>query len=270
MKVFDFNIHLPFIVDDDVNIVISQDMSLNVEGIRLGLDHHKYVLRHCEGANFLLFNTNLFDNDVSPFFKEVNSSLKIKKYTALIDFRRTDIHDYLDSLVKCGVNAVMLNSYLQKIQDHEFELILKVFQYAESLGLIICIDGSYGTSKMYKYDNLKLACFIADSIHKVPIVIVHSGGCRLLEAMLLSLDKSNVWLDTSFSLPYYENSSIELDFAYALKKMSCNQIVFGSDHPYMEFNETLEKHRNFFEKYRFKDSEIEKILYSNALNLFNE
>jgi predicted TIM-barrel fold metal-dependent hydrolase len=270
MKIFDFNIHLPYIKNEDVNVVIVQDMSLGADGIQLGFDTHKHILKDCVGANFLLFNTKLFDTEVSAFFQKVNSSLEIKKYTALIDFRRRDINNYIDNLVKCGVNAVMVNSYLQQIEDHDFNIVLKAFKYAESKGLIICIDGSYGTSKMYNYDNMKLACFIADNITQVPIVIVHAGGYRLIEAMALALDKKNVWLDTSFSLPYYENSSIETDFAYVLKKMNSERIVFGTDHPYIEFSEGLQKHINFFNKYQFNESEVEKILYSNGIKLFNE
>lgn len=269
MKIFDFNIHLPYIKHEDVNIVIAQDMSLGADGIQMGYDTHKHILKNCVGANFLLFNTKLFDTDVSAFFQHVSSSLEVKKYTALIDFRRSDIIDYIDNLVKSGVNAVMVNSYLQQIEEHDFITVLKAFQYAESKGLIICIDGSYGTSKMYKYDNLKLACFVADFISKAPIVIVHAGGYRIIEAMLLAADKKNVWLDTSFSLPYYENASIEIDFSYVLKKMNCERIVFGTDHPYIEFNDALQTHFNFFNKFRFNELEIEKILYSNALKLFN-
>ena len=270
MKIFDFNIHLPYIKHEDVNVVIAQDMSLGAEGIQFGFETHKHILKDCVGANFLLFNTKLFDTDVSAFFLKVNSSLEIKKYTALIDFRRTDINDYIDNLVKSGVSAVMVNSYLQQIEDHDFKTVLKAFKYAESKCLIICIDGSYGTSKMYTYDNMKLACFIADNISNVPIVIVHAGGYRVIEAMLLAADKKNVWLYTSFSLPYLQYSSLELDFAYAIKKLGCQRVVFGSDHPYIEFNEGLRKHINFFNKYQFNESEVEKILYSNGIKLFNE
>jgi predicted TIM-barrel fold metal-dependent hydrolase len=88
--------------------------------------------------------------------------------------------------------------------------------------------------------------------------------------MLLAADKTNVWLDTSFSLPYYENSSVEIDFAYALKKMNFERIVFGTDHPYIEFNEGLQRHISFFNKYKFNEADVEKILYSNAIKLFNE
>jgi len=226
-------------------------------------------LLKCEGGNILLFNTRLFDEDISFFLKKVRSSLKLLTYTALIDFRRKNIKEYIDNLSKSGVNAVMVNSYLQQILEDDFIAVLDAFKYASQKGLIICIDGSYGTSKMYTYDNLKLACFIADNITKSPIVIVHAGGYRVIEAMLLAADKKNVWLDTSFSLPYYENSSIEKDFAYVIKKLNCERIVFGTDYPYFDFNEALKMHFRFFKKYHFSDLEMERILKHNACLLFN-
>jgi len=51
--------------------------------------------------------------------------------------------------------------------------------------------------------------------------------------------------------------------------MNSERIVFGTDHPYIEFNEGLQKHINFLNKYHFCESEVEKILYSNAIKLFN-
>jgi predicted TIM-barrel fold metal-dependent hydrolase len=269
MKIFDFNIHLPYINDENVNVVIENDMSLTAESLQKGFDRHKHILKDCSGANFLLFNTKLFDNDVSFFFSRVESQVEIIKYTALIDFRREDIQNYIDNLVISGVSAVMINSYLQQIKDSDFGLVLDAFEYAAKKNLILCIDGSYGTSKMYEFDNLKLACFISDNITSVPIVIIHAGGYRLIEAMLLADDKKNVWLDTSFSLPYYEDSSLEIDFAYVLKKMNCDKIVFGSDHPYITFERALNIHLNFFSKYNFRNEDIEKLLYKNAIKLFN-
>lgn len=270
MKIFDFNIHLPFISHPDVNVVIEQDLNLTVEGIQQGFDFHKNEIASCEGGNFLLFNTRLFNEDVLPFFQSVNGYLKYVKYTALIDFRYEHVYDYINCLHAAGVHAIMFNSYLQQITESDFKQILQVCEYASSKGLKICIDGSYGTSKMYTYDNMRLACFIADHIVKTPIIIVHAGGYRVIEAMLLAADKKNVWLDTSFSLPYYRHSSVEQDFAYVIKKMDYSRVVFGSDHPYIPFREALSSHLVFFDKHKFTNPQIEKIMFTNALELYSE
>ncbi|WP_291726765.1 amidohydrolase family protein [Bernardetia sp.] len=268
MQIFDFNIHLPFIEHEDVNVVIDQDLNLNVEGISKGLQKHQETINKAVGANFLLFNTNLFDEDVTPFFQKANQLFDKTSFTALVDFRRFDAFEYIEKVVKAGAKAIMFNSYLQKISEADFVEVGKICQFAQEKGLIICIDGSYGTSKMYAYDNLKLACFVADLVEKTPIVIVHSGGYRIIESMLLAADKKNVWLDTSFSLPYYIGSSLEQDFAFVYKKM-INRVVFGTDHPYHNFDEAIKVHKDFFEKHNFTSEQQEQIFYQNALQLFN-
>ena len=219
------------------------------------------------GSNVLLFNTDLFSNSVSSF---LNASKRFKNInlTSLIDFRRNDIYAYIDILIENNVKAVMVNSYLQKISDIDFPLVLKVFKYCETKGLSILIDGSYGTSKMLEYDNLKLMCLTAEQIKKAPIIIIHSGGLRIKEVMLLALENSNIYLDTSFSLAFYLGSSLEKDFAFAYKKIGVERIFFGSDLPYMKPTETINQHLNFFEKFHFSSSEIEKIFCQNATEFF--
>lgn len=267
MKIFDFNIHLPYVSHEDVNKVIENDLHLDVEGLVKGFQHHYAAFQKVEGANFLLFNPQLFDQEISSFQKEIASKMPQAVYTALIDFRRPDILTYLERAKSQGVSMLMVNSYLQRISEADYSAVYQAFKFAEEQQMIICIDGSYGTSKMYTYDNLKLACFIADLISKTPIVIIHSGGYRIMEAALLAMDKPNVYLDTSFSLPFYLGSSLEQDYVFAYRKIGLNRIVFGSDHPYHEYAESQDQHLAFFERHGFSSEEIENIFYHNAINL---
>ena len=87
--------------------------------------------------------------------------------------------------------------------------------------------------------------------------------------MLLALDKSNIWLDTSFSLPYYIGSSIEMDYAFAYKKIGLERIVYGSDTPYLNSENAQQIHLEFFQKFNFSDNDVENIMCNNALNLIN-
>ncbi|MBE8398960.1 amidohydrolase family protein [Leptospira borgpetersenii] len=269
MKIFDFNIHLPYIVDQNVNVIIEQDLKLSSKDLIIGLEKHKQVIKKADGINVLLFNPNLHLEDISEFQISATKLFSKISYTSLFDFRRHDIEEYMRRLIDSGAKAIMFNSYLQKITDSDFDSVLKVCKFAEKHNLIICIDGSYGTTKMFEYDNIELACFIAEQISKTPIVIVHSGGRRILEAMLLALSNSNVWLDTSFSLPYYIGSSVELDFAFAYKKVGCNRVLFGTDNPYCSFDEALKLHLEFFERHRFTESQISDIMYNNSISLFH-
>jgi uncharacterized protein len=268
MKIFDFNIHLPLYLQNEVNEKITEETTLNFEQLATSLNGQADSLQNIAGANFMLFNTSLFDLQNEEVFKEVaQRKFKSVSYTALIDFRRNDLLEYLEKVRSAGVRCIKFHCYVQKISDADYTLIYRAVKYAETHKMIICIDTSFGTSKMYHYDNMKLACFVADITSGTPIILLHSGGLRTFEAMLLAEEKKNVFLETSFSLPYYLGSSLESDFAFVYKKLGSHRIIYGSDSPYIQSDESIGIHQNFFEKYRFTDSQNEEIMYSNAINL---
>jgi uncharacterized protein len=265
MKIFDFNVHLPSIQHEDVNRVIENDMSQDASGILAGISTQADAIKRMQRANIMLFNRHLFDS--ANTLIQDNPEKKLI-FTCLIDFRRADALGYIDRAAEAGVKAIMFNSYLQQISDSDFLAVHQACRHAVAKKMVICIDGSFGTSKMYAYDNVRLACFIADLITTVPIIIVHSGGKRVLDVMLLALDKRNIFLDTSFSLPYYIGSSVEQDMAFAFKKIGTERILFGSDHPYINFHDAIKSHTAFFDKHSFSSRQIEQIMHDTAGQLF--
>jgi len=269
MKVFDFNIHLPVSVSPDVNDLILEDFNMTEAQLCTGLSTHLEHIKMNDGCNFLLFNQNLFENDIPAFKTLVKKQFSSHLLTALLDFRRNNLEAYIEHAKLAGANSIMFNSYIQKITGQDFGDVLKACLFAQQNKMFICIDGSYGTSKMYDYDNLQLACYISEFITKVPIVIIHSGGYRVLEAMLLALDKKNIYLDSSFSLHYYTGSSLEIDFAFAFKKIGTHRILYGSDHPYVNAKDSLQTHLRFFSQYHFSQKETEDILFNNSLQLIS-
>ncbi|WP_276373589.1 amidohydrolase family protein [Chryseolinea sp. H1M3-3] len=271
MKIFDFNVHLPQKIAIDVNEVIDDDLNLTGQGLIKGLNLHYDGIKEVSGVNILLFNQKLFygDSELSLFVKNVKQKFDSFLLTALIDFRDPLVDGYLEETKLHGVSTYMFNSYLQQIEERDFPKILEICKYAEQNKKIICIDGSYGTSKMYTYDNMKLACYVADNITKVPIVIIHSGGYRIMEAMLLAMDKKNVMLDSSFSLNYYLGSSLEQDYTFAYKRLGSQRILFGSDIPYVNFRNAFEQQLDFFNRSKFSLEDIDNIFYKNAQKLVN-
>lgn len=266
-NIFDFNVHLLIKNSNNIDKTIFEDQNLKENELIKGLNFYNKYLKSLKGFNLFLFNTSIFDLDVVNFKNEL-LQFEETHISALLDFRRPDIFDYINCLEENKIDSVMVNSYLQKIENKDFPRVLEVFKYCESKKIKIFIDGSYGTSKMLKYNNLSLMCFIIEKIKKVPIVIIHLGGLRVKEVMLLALENDNIFLDTSFSLPFYMGSSIEKDFAFAFKKIGTKRIFYGSDNPYMDPKKTINEHLQFFKKYKFSDLEIENILCQNAINFF--
>lgn len=267
MKIYDFNVHFPCILGTNKKMLL--DIKMTVQDLDLCYDQNRTKFTsYISSANFMIFNQKIcLDNSLKQFFHKVKTELPNSLFTILVDFRIDNIYEYLEKAIDQGITGIKFHSYYQKISETDFSSIAQICQFAENRNLMIFIDTSYGTSKMYDYDNMKLACFISDFITKVPIILLHSGSARVIEAMLLADEKKNIFLDTSFSLLYYLGASLEQDFAYAYKKIGSNRILYGSDTPYIDFHESITKSVDFFEKHHFTSEEIENIFFKTAHTL---
>ena len=270
MEIFDFNVHLPTVDEgEQVEETIGKDLKLSEDELIRGFQEWLKSGYQIKGANFQLFNTSLFQSSIDSLKQKVQENINEYLFTALVNYRSDSGVSYIDRAKAEGSGAIMFNSYLQKIPEQDYFEIVELCKYAESKDLIICIDGSYGTSKMYTYFNLPLICKIADQVSEVPIVIIHSGGSNIINSMHLAMEKDNVYLETSYSLNFYLGSSLEKDYAFAYKKIGASKVLFGSDYPYHDYYVSLENQLSFFQKFDFTDKEIEKIMYKNALRLID-
>lgn len=266
MKIFDFNVHLPCVLEKSVNSTIAYDTKMGMSDLKFCYEQYRSeFVQNMDAANIMLFNQTLFGTDSdNTFFRTLQADLPGSTFTALIDFRHSDIFGMIETAYSVGVHAIKFHSYVQHIDEKSFAQALKAAEYAAQKGLFICIDTSYGTSKMYGYDNLKLACLIADNITSVPIVLLHSGGSRVLEAFLLADEKKNIFLETSFSLQFYADSSIDKDFAFAYRKVGPGRVLYGSDSPYVSLKESIGFTIDYLQKFHFSSQDIEDIMFNNA------
>lgn len=241
-KVFDFNIHLYSKDKGDISSQIKSDTELTAKDLCSSLNNN---LEHFKSngvlsGNFHLFNSDLVqDRNLGRFFSEVNDKLPGSLFTILCDFRKDNKVEYLNRIKDLGFHFVKFHSYVQRIHESDFNDVLECALIAESLNLGICIDTSYGTIDMYKYDNLKLTAYLLNKIYITPIILLHSGGSRVLEAMLLADHNKNVYLETSLSIDFYDGSSIKQDFAFVYKKIGYERVLYASDFPYQKMDDSI-------------------------------
>lgn len=270
MEIFDFNVHLP-VISGNTNSTICHEGTMEAEDLleAYGI-HHTEFEKNFTSANFMLFNTRISDDKkLKLFLDKTAGEFPGSSFTGLLDFRDKDRDEILYKMSSLEIRFVKFHSYIQKIGNDDFRHIIDSCKTAAGYGMALCFDASYGTTGMYKYDNLALVACVADRISDAPIVVLHSGGARVLQALLLADEKHNIFLETSYSLPYYEASSIEKDIAFSYKKVGAERVLYGSDFPYMPFGKSTEAVCCFFEKYSFSSSDIEKIMYKNAYALAN-
>jgi uncharacterized protein len=183
-----------------------------------------------------------------------------------VDFRRPDAVARLQAARDAGVAALKFHPYLQKIVPADFDRAAALAQEAARLGMFVMVCCAYGTRALERHDGVRLAARIADAV-PCPIVMSHGGGRQILDAMLVAADAPQVLLETSFSLPYYEGSSIETDMVFAMRKLGASRWMYGSDAPFVPLAASLAQTRAFFERHRFSAADVDQILYGTAATL---
>jgi predicted TIM-barrel fold metal-dependent hydrolase len=190
-------------------------------------------------------------------------------FSVLAEFRGVGAADRLAEYARKGVKSITFHPYLQNIVRSDWPQALAFAVEAERLGLFISVCTAYGSAKIYALEVLAFAAELAGSV-ACPVIFAHCGGAKIIDAMLIADAHPNVFLETSFSLSYWLGSSIEQDIAFAMRKLGAKRWLFGSDSPFVDMDQALSDHIDFFERHRFSKMEIEAIMGSNALKLLED
>ncbi|HAQ70101.1 MAG TPA: hypothetical protein DCR48_03910 [Flavobacteriales bacterium] len=270
LPVIDFNIHLPM-GNDGLYKRHEEDLQMKICDLSKAIDFYTEDLKTIKSANYMLFNQYVTEEKgFKVDFEALLKSARIhdgSTFTLLLDFRHPNVRQHIKDARELGVLGVKFHSYIQKIQEEDFAGIVELCEYAQELGMFICIDTSYGSINLYKYDNLRLAVEVADRIKNAPIVLLHSGGARVLEAMLIADMQENIFLETSLTIPFYDGSALWKDIAYTYRKLNCDRVLYATDFPYITLERSFETHTRFFAEFGFEEGEINKIMYLNANKL---
>lgn len=270
LPIYDFNIHLPM-GNDGLDKRHEEDLKMEVGDIMNAMDFYANELSVVKSANYMLFNQYITEGEnFKEQFQELCNSSKVDSsstFTLLLDFRHPNVRMHILVANSLGVKGIKFHSYLQNIKQNDFPIIVELCRYAQSLGMFICIDTSYGTIDLYKYDNLRLATEVASEIKTVPIILLHSGGARVIEAMLIADMQENIYLETSLTIPFYNGSNLWKDLAYTYRKLNCDRVLYATDFPYITLEHSLDAHTQFFNEFNFSSKEIDKIMFQNAERL---
>jgi predicted TIM-barrel fold metal-dependent hydrolase len=270
MKIFDFNIHLYSKEFGDINSQILEDTELTSLDLITSLNKNirHFVTSGLTSGNFMLFNSEIHkDPNFNLFITESQKYLPNSCYTILLDLDTK--FEELEFIKQLGISFIKFHCYVQKITSRDYKKILFLCKKAEELNLGICIDTSFGTTGLYKYDNLRLVAFLSEHIKKSVIILLHSGGARILEAMLIADQNPNIYLETSLTIDFYRGSNLQNDIMFAYKKIGFNRVLFASDFPYQAVNGALNDVLCLADKFNLSSEDLENILYNNSYRLLN-
>ena len=172
----------------------------------------------------------------------------------------------IETAASMGCKAVVFHPYLQKITESELPRIQELARYAETMGLFVCVCAAYGSKDIYRFQPLKAVVAVAEAV-ECPVIIVHGGGAKILEAFLIAEAFPNIYLDTSFSLHYWLESPVEQQFAFAIRRLGGERWMFGSDSPFRSLSESIETHYAFFERHGLGSACANLVMGDTAANL---
>ncbi len=270
MNYFDANIHLPLNRATDQGGITCNEQAVDPAALRRLYKEHRSLLRaHFRGGNLMLFNEGFpFLAGADVLIEEMKNDWKGLAITQVVDPRHRDPAALIERCKEMGCSGIKFHSYVQEIESADIDGAVALSLEAQRQGLLIGIDTSYGSEMMYRCNNMALSCEIARHVRDVPILLLHSGGLKVYEAMLLAMARDNVFLETSFSLKFYENTAFLQNFIDVFRKVGASRIIYGSDFPYVTLEDSLKIAKVVFDRAGFSSDEQEKIYYKNALELY--
>lgn len=254
----------------NVDIGIKQDTELGSEDLLINLKTFLPEFQHAgiDSANFMLFNHEVIhDQKIESFLSYARTVMQGSVFCLLFDFRKRDYESELIRLKSLGFHSIKFHAYVQDISKNDYQTILKIAFRAEQLGFTINIDTSYGSTKMYRNNPIELAAEIVSIVKQAPVILLHSGGAKVLDAFLLADMCSNVYLETSLSLIYYSKFQLIEHFKDVYRHLGANRILFASDYPFQRVEDAINHQMELFESIGFSAEERELIFYENARKL---
>lgn len=197
----------------------------------------------------------------------------LSKYTRLHGFINVNpnkgapekqLREGIESL---GFIGLKLHPRLQEF-DLDSKNVVRLVQYAGEMNVPVIIDAFPDGDFLMKGFSPLLYANLAKKCPNARMVWAHMGGHYVLDFMMLAKRLPNVFFDFSYSLLYYQNSSIPLDIIFAMRSMKFDRIFYGSDYPDRTIATSLRMTLNILESQNLTESEIDKIMFRNAQNFF--
>lgn len=231
METIDFHTHLY----DEPEIEVQQRLSEHdVEAIATDyvdrLDEHG--LGHA--VAIVMDEDFLHDADAVASLLDVRDRTDRFSLVFLLDPLREDFAELVERVVEIDALGVKLHPYLQELDvGSDPEPLQDAFERIEAASLLTIVDANYAGEHLYEYNGVRLGHEMARRVSS-PIVLAHAGNAKVLDAFAVARHAENVWLDTSFTLPYWRGSSVGRDIAFCMEKLQMERWLWGSDTPQLD------------------------------------
>lgn len=248
MKIFDAHVHLY------PEAVLEKEEAISKEPVNdlLSLLSGKLIKKGIREAVVYLLDANILSMELKPFDNIILASV-------------INYSNYARDLEKAsakGIKIIKILPYDQKVTKEMYPKIIEIAKMIKDKNMVLSICSTYGSKLVYETNGVELAAKIKHEVD-LPIILAHGGGPKVFDAMTMALEYEDIFLDLSFSLKYWWGSSVIQDFAFAIKKLGGKKCFYGSDYPYVDFDESKDYFLRLMKEYNFSKEEQDNMLYAN-------
>ncbi len=223
--------------------------TLKAEGDKIGV---------CHNLIFSVATTPHQVNSINSFIADCVREGE-GRYTGLGSLHpdSDDIKGDIRHIKELGFKGIKLHPDFQKFRIDDEKLFTIYSECEGELPLLL-----HTGDKRYDYSNPQRMSNVLKKFPKLTVIGAHFGGWSLWEeaADMLSV-YDNFYVDTSSSFHWLKKDTAEK----LIRKYGADKVLFGSDFPMWSY----EKEFEYFSSLDLTENEREKILFRNAVKLFN-
>ena len=169
-----------------------------------------------------------------------------------------DYENYKEELKRIkqsGIPGIKIHPAYQNVDLDDMRM-MRIIDYASELDLIVLTHAGIDIGLYdHNYCSVDHILKVIDQIHPPKFVLAHMGNWDCWEDVERDLTGSPVWLDTAFAVgsitadpaqekrPYKEETLSDEDFVRICRKHGMDKILFGTDSPWQEQKEYIERIR---------------------------
>ena len=176
-------------------------------------------------------------------------------------------HHLRHGVEKLGYIGLKLHPRLQEFEVTD-ERTVRLVKFAGEMGVPVLIDAfPDGTHLMQGFSAINYA-LLAKQCPNTRIIWAHMGGHHVIDFMMLAKRLPNVYFDFSYSLLYYQKSSIPNKMVFAMRSMKFDRIFYGSDYPDRTIKDTLNGSVKLLQEQGLDELNLSKVMGFNAKLFF--
>lgn len=215
---------------------------------------------------------SIFDNE-NTLTKREQFRENCKKFRNLLPvalIRNTkNLNNEFNHIKKLKYKFVKIHPRILKIGLNNKDFYIKLFKKIKQtkLNVMWCTFDGW-VKKANETNQLELLSKLINLLPNNKIILMHGGGPNLLKYYEKFRFLQNVFIDLSYTLIQYKDTSLEKDIIFLMKKFD-ERLTVGCDYPTFNLSKYLIILKRIIIKSKINKNKIDNILHNNLKKMIN-